>query len=200
MGGQFIVVMPDQDAVFVSTANTLKFRDAHQQIMESLWETLYPAMLDKPIEEEPCAYAQLTRKLDQLMLSLPTGKKTSSIANRVSGKRYELENNLYEWDACQFEFKSNHAKLLFFKGEQVFELTFGMNRWIMGVDPIYELESTSGAVWVDEHTCVIHTQIFEELQMFIWTCNFSHDYPVIHIVPVGVLMKEDHELYLNGRG
>lgn len=198
MGGQLVVVMPERDAVFVSTANTLLYRDGQQMLLDSMWETLYPAMAEEMPEKDELACGQLKQRLDTLALVLPEGKNQSPTALRVSGQRFVLEKNPLEYDACEFTFEGPSSRLRFYKGEDSVDICFGMNQWTLGNEPFFGHRSASAATWVDEKTCVVNTQLFDHLQMFILTCRFEEGYLVIHIQPVGVLNTEKMECHLNG--
>ncbi|WP_282935217.1 serine hydrolase [Paenibacillus sp. RC67] len=99
-GGQLIVVIPHKEAVFVSTANTMNYRDGQQQILDSLWETLYPAMSSEALPEEENCYVELQGQLNLLSLTMPIGEKYSSIAEHLHGKRIHFDHNPFEFDAC----------------------------------------------------------------------------------------------------
>jgi CubicO group peptidase (beta-lactamase class C family) len=198
MAGQLVLVLPDKETVFVCTANTLLYKDGQQMIMESFWENIYPALLDESLEEDLASYNELKKRLKELSLVLPKGKNESNTAKRVSGKRFNLEENTLGYHSLEFIFEGEDSKLRFSKEDTFIELKFGMNKWIEGTEPFMNFKSASAATWVDEKTCVLHTQIFDELQMFILTCGFKEDYMVIQLQPVGVLKTEKFEIYLNG--
>jgi Beta-lactamase class C and other penicillin binding proteins len=52
MGGQFILVVPDQQLVLATTANTLQNRDEHQLILDAFWQWIYPACEDARRDRE----------------------------------------------------------------------------------------------------------------------------------------------------
>jgi len=199
MGGQFVVVIPEKDAVFVSTANTLLYRDGHQLILDSLWETLYPAMSEGTCPNDNAAYEKMRYELDNLALILPEGKSYSYVADRVSGRHYRLDENKLEYDACEFVFGEDKSKLRLIKNGSVCEIDFGMGRWIMGSEPFLGYKSANAGIWVDENTCIIHMQIFDCLQMFILTCRFEEGCLVIQIQPAGAEKADGFQCYLNGR-
>lgn len=199
MGGQFIVVIPEKDTVFVSTANTLLYKDGHQMILDSLWETLYPAIADEPIEENDFVYKEMKHRLDSLTLMMPEGRNISPNAQKVSGKRFQLEENHLGYDACEFVFHDEHSMLSFYKGGDRLNVKFGMNQWILGSEPFLGLQSASAATWVDDQTCIVHIHILDDVQMFILTCRFEEDFLVIQIQPAGALNTEKLKCYFNAR-
>lgn len=198
MAGQLVIVIPDKDTVFACTANTLLYKDGQQMIMESFWDNIYPALFDGAVDEETASYNELKERLESLSLVLPKGENESSTAKRINGKKFNLEKNTLGYDSCEFIFEEKVSKLRFSKGDTDIELYFGMNKWIEGIDPFLNLKCASSGVWVDEKTCIIHSQIFDELQMFILVCHFKEYYMTIQLQPVGVLKTEKLETYLNG--
>ena len=61
-GGQFCVVMPDEDAVVVITADTGNM----QGELNAIWDGLYPGFGDRPLPEDAAAQQQLERQVAQL--------------------------------------------------------------------------------------------------------------------------------------
>lgn len=196
MGGQLVVVVPDKELVFVCTANTLLHKDGQQLIMDSLWETIYPVLADKPLEDHPSEYEQLKQKLDTLTLLLPHGTSTAPTAQLVSGKRISLSSNYFGYEACEFTFAQDDSKLCFYKDNEAYELRFGMKAWICSEEPLLGHPAASAATWVDEQTCIIHTQLTDLLQLFILTCQFEVESLDIQIVSAGAVNLGEQEFYL----
>jgi CubicO group peptidase (beta-lactamase class C family) len=144
LGGQFVVVMPDKDAVFISTANTQFVKDGHQAILDCMWEALYPAMDGEgkaeaqsslPAETassilpvsgtaaEPAAFVVgsagrgLAEQLASLQLSLPPGQPDCAMAAAVNGRFYRLEANRHGFTGCRFEFAGEASTLRLTRGK-----------------------------------------------------------------------------------
>ena len=66
--GQFIIVMPDQDAVIVFTAET----PSMQEQINLVWEYLLPALKTKKLPVDKNMTAMLKQKLSSLVLPVPT--------------------------------------------------------------------------------------------------------------------------------
>jgi CubicO group peptidase (beta-lactamase class C family) len=86
--GQFCVVMPEQEAVFVTTANV----DDLQAVLDLLWEILLPAMGSgtAPLPDDGAAQQALRNRLAALRLTAPSGEKASPTAARVNGRTYRF--------------------------------------------------------------------------------------------------------------
>ncbi len=200
MGGQFIVVIPEKDAVFVSTANTLMHKDGHQMILDALWEAVYPALREVEPAPDARAYEALQRRLDRLSLVLPEGRAVSPVMPEIAGKRWRLEPNRLAYETCGFDFDdARRARICFFRDGVRSEMAFGLNRWETDSEPFMGLRSANAGTWVDERTCVVHIQLLDRLQMFMLTCRFERDAPlVMHIMPAGAHRKETEACCLNG--
>lgn len=194
-GGQLVVIIPDKEAVFVSTANTMKYRDGQQQILDSLWETLYPAMTnDTPTEDYPMKN-QLQSRLNSLTICTPMGDKKSKLSDHVHGKRIDLSINPFEFHACEFRFSEDDGSLTFYKDDQK-KLVFGLMEWRSGTDPFVGVNAYSSGCWVDEKTFVIRTTMFEVNQEFTLTCGWEQGILSIQVTPAGFYFKDQVE-YLN---
>jgi len=69
-GGQFIVVMPDQDVVVAITANTGNM----QGELDAIWDNLLPSFQSKPLPNDATAQEKL-RKTVASLVSHPKGEK-----------------------------------------------------------------------------------------------------------------------------
>jgi CubicO group peptidase (beta-lactamase class C family) len=69
-GGQFCVIMRDQDAVVVITADTGNM----QGELNAIWDNLLPAFQDKPLPEDPTA-AQHLKEMVSMLQAHPAKKK-----------------------------------------------------------------------------------------------------------------------------
>ena len=80
--GQYMIVMPEQDAVVAITAETSDM----QGELDLVWQHLLPAMKPTPLPRDRHSEAQLQHTLASLTLTPPKGQTTSPQAARISGK------------------------------------------------------------------------------------------------------------------
>ena len=66
-GGQFIVVMPEQDAVVAITADTGNM----QGELNAIWDGLFAALGDRPLPEDPAARDRLRQQVGELKVHRP---------------------------------------------------------------------------------------------------------------------------------
>jgi hypothetical protein len=124
--GQLCIVMPDQDAVFVATAETGHM----QEELNLVWDHILPAMHAKPLPKAPTTLsAQLNTELSTAVLPLPTGDLSQSIAARISGRKFAIDANslgiqsaslLFHGDVCTFSLSNATAD---------FEMNCGLGTW-----------------------------------------------------------------------
>ncbi len=86
--GQFCVVMPDQDAVFVATAGV----ENMQSVLDLVWEHLLPAMTAEPLAREPRGCRQAARIDWRIWFSLRScGLRPQRWSRCWQGRRSRLE-------------------------------------------------------------------------------------------------------------
>ncbi|WP_429308869.1 serine hydrolase domain-containing protein [Paenibacillus mucilaginosus] len=203
MGGQLVIVLPDQELVFVTTANTLEYRDGQARIFDCFWSTIYASLREnKTIQHAPDPEGEtaLQSRLSSLKLFMPEGKAHSRLSRNITGRSWILDPNPYGYEACQFELEGAEPGLLFDKNGEGTELRFGLGVWLPGAEPFMDIGAASygAAVWTNEHTLVIIVHVFDPLQMFTIHCRFLEESRLsIQIVPAGVQLN-DHEGYLTG--
>lgn len=195
-GGQLILVIPEKEVVFVTTANTMQGRDEHQLILDSFWDTIYRELKIEPIKHDDNSYALMQQKLQNLKLSLPPAGKEeftcrdSVPISQMSQLRYVMEDNKLGIASCMFKFGEKTSLTLYSQRKET-RLPFKIDAWITAADPFFGMEAACGAVWADRATCIIKLELLEYKQMFILTCCFRDDTLLLQIKPFGAL-KTDH--------
>ncbi len=130
--GQFCVVMPDQDSVFVTTSGV----SGMQRILDLVYEHLLPAMGTAPLPDDPSTSRALTESLGHLRLPPVDGKRSSTVAAQVDGKSFAIEDNEDTIHALKVNFHPEGAILTFINkdGEQC--ISCGYGAWAMGTAAI----------------------------------------------------------------
>ena len=183
--GQFCVVMPDQDAVVVMTAES---RDLQGQL-DLVWEHLLPAMQPGPLPADAAGQKQVQQALFSLALALPEGQPASPAAARVSGKTFRLEPNGLGLQSVAFAF-GNAAVTVAFRGAQAdYAIPCGVGRWQRGATalpgtpprlvsggapkPGTPSKIASAAAWKDENTLDLLLRYYETPHHDAVTCRFA---------------------------
>ncbi len=126
--GQFILIIPEKDAIVVFTANS---NDMWGEL-DMAWKYLYPAMENDPLPADEASVAQMKQRLASLALPLPPKNSNEAITSKISGKTFTLAENNRSIKSLTFQF-SNDVCLLNIKTDTAsFDLSFGSGKWEMG--------------------------------------------------------------------
>lgn len=85
--GQFCVVMPEQDAVFVTTSG----EDDMQAILDAAWKHLLPAVRKSTSTPDSEAQKDLKDKLSKLSYAPVQGEVSTATEGSLCGQRYDFE-------------------------------------------------------------------------------------------------------------
>ena len=124
--GQYIIVMPDQDAVIAITAETGDMQDE----LNLIWEYLLPSIKTGTLSENNALDASLKQKLFSLALPLTAAKSNSSLVTGISGKTYAFGTN--EKHTISFQFPDNSCKVSMMVDTARYNFSFGSGQWING--------------------------------------------------------------------
>ena len=121
--GQFIIVMPEQDAVIAIQANV---HDMQKEI-DLVWDYLLPAMQSKALPEDKASAAALKRKLAFLSIAPPEGEGSGLQSKFDKEMTYPFTYNgqaehlslRFSGDTCFLNWRDN-------------KLIFGNEQWIAG--------------------------------------------------------------------
>src|SRR4029079_7381811 len=87
--GQYIVMMPDQDAVLAITSQTADM----QGVLDLVWEHLWPAMHESALPANAAGVAALHRRIEKLALPVPAEHPSRKQERNVAGKSFTLAAN-----------------------------------------------------------------------------------------------------------
>jgi hypothetical protein len=125
--GQYIIMMPDQDAVIVLTSETPDMQDE----INLVWKYLLPAMQPGVLPVNEDALTKLNDKLNSLALPLAT-KSTSPWVEKISGKTFSLAPNDKKYDSISFEFNNEQCLVRIKTNTETYQLSFGSGKWHFG--------------------------------------------------------------------
>ncbi|MEP7109426.1 MAG: serine hydrolase [Ferruginibacter sp.] len=182
--GQFIIVMPDEDAVIAITAETPNM----QEEINLVWQYLLPAMHKDKLPDNNPAAAKLAQKLSSLTLPLPV-KTNSPGATKIANKIFLLEPNEKDIQNLSFNFTDNTCDLKLKTGTGNYQLAFGNGVWQPGTTTKKGPSLVGGAKasfvglpplkvdgtydWKDEHTLVLTLRYIESPHTEKMICHFD---------------------------
>jgi hypothetical protein len=181
--GQFMIVMPDQDAVIAITAETPDM----QEEINLVWEHLLPAIHENKLPVSKST-AELKQKLSSLALPIPA-KATSSLATKVSGKVFLIEPNEKGIQSISFNFHNDICDVNMQTDTANYNLAFGSGMWQSGETTKRGPSLVAGAKasfvglpplkidgaysWKDENTLVLTLRYIESPHTEKFTCGFD---------------------------
>ncbi|HAH25948.1 MAG TPA: serine hydrolase, partial [Prolixibacteraceae bacterium] len=183
--GQFSMVLPEQDAVVVITSESIDTKTT----MQLVWEGLVPAMTNATLPDSSIENKQLRNDLKGLKYDPPKQGTRSPIANKISGKEFQLENNQFNTKSVSFKFKGDQCIFTLKEdGKPDIVITNGMNYWIRegNLKPaphsLFSLRRidfdsivAASATWQDEKTLLLTWRFIETVHGDSLTCVFDED-------------------------
>ena len=181
--GQFILVMPEQDAVIVITSESPNMQDE----INIVWKYLLPAFKEKELPSSKST-AALKQKLAKLSLA-PPAKSTSPLEKIISGKTFSIEPNDMKIGALSFHFKNNSCNVAIKTDTATYEIHFGNGEWKPGVTHkkgpslvarakghfvgLPAPKITSSYQWTDDSTLELKIRYIESPHTEIIVCRFD---------------------------
>jgi CubicO group peptidase (beta-lactamase class C family) len=125
--GQFVLVMPDKDAVVVFTANSMDMWGE----LAMVWKYLYPAIQDNALPLDETATADLKQKLAGLALPVPP-KNSSPLEARLSGKTINFAENDRRFKGLSLQFNNEMCNMVFKTDTADFNFALASGKWQLG--------------------------------------------------------------------
>ena len=182
--GQYIIMLPDEDAVIAVQAETPDM----QEEINLVWQYLLPSMHPGTLPPDPGADAQLKTQLAALALPVPNPKAGPS-SDPFNGKTFNLEPNTKKMQAISFDLTGDICHLTVKGDTAVYHLTFGDGRWVTGVTtrpgpnlltganhhdvglPAFPI--AGGYEWVDDHTLKLVLRYIESPHTETMICHID---------------------------
>jgi CubicO group peptidase (beta-lactamase class C family) len=189
--GQYIIVMPDQDAVIAITAESPDMQDE----INLIWENLLPAMEDKELPENVAMAENLRQRLQSLSLPPDPESIASNAAPDLQPKTFQLEDNDRQLDVLSIEFTGELCHVVLQAHNAAYRLDFGSAEWTEGTTarPGPSLTGPLGGIdnyriagkynWRDNHTLYLVLRYIESPHHEKIICTFDKDNVTVSITP-----------------
>lgn len=184
--GQFIIVMPEKDAVVAITAETPDM----QEEINLVWQYLLPAMQDDKLPKDKDNQTKLTEKLASLALPVPV-LQNSAFASSISTKDFQIEPNAAQVQNISFTFSNNNCMVQLANETAVYRINFAAGKWQADETLMHGPSLVAGAkasfvglpafkingayTWKDEHTLELTLRYIESPHTEKITCYFDGD-------------------------
>lgn len=126
-GGQFIVVMPDHDAVVVLQAEI----DDMQAELNLVWDYLLPSFKSTKLPSMPVT-SLLKLRLASLTIPSPTKVVDSKLSSQISNKYFLFTDNEMHLEKLSFNFVEDMCYVKLKTNGKEYKLFFGAGKWING--------------------------------------------------------------------
>ncbi|WP_238805703.1 ChbG/HpnK family deacetylase [Emticicia aquatica] len=185
--GQFIIVLPDQDAVIVTTAESTDM----QSEFNLIWKHILPALTQKKLQANPNTLAKLKELTTSLALPISPKNNISTLESSISGKNYGIISNNKTIENVSFEFKNDICQLSLKTDSVIHTIPFGNGSWEtsettkfgpylvaaakanrVGLQPFKVAGSYH---WKDEKTLELTLRYIESPHTETIVCNFEED-------------------------
>jgi CubicO group peptidase (beta-lactamase class C family) len=184
--GQFIIVMPNEDAVVVITSETADM----QSEIDLVWEYLLPALQDGPLPGSREADARLAERLAALALPVPMSAAVPAPDIPVGEATYAVSRNDRGIQSLSFRCSSGPCTVTMVTDDGDVTFAFGDGAWVhnettrrgpylvpataayVGLPP---LEVAGAYAWEDERTLRLILRYIESPHTEILVARFEGD-------------------------
>ena len=185
--GQFIIVLPDKDAVIAITAEAPDM----QGEINLIWKHLLPAFEDKKLPSNPKLMASLKEKASSLYLPTLSRNVHSAMESNISGKNYSMIAGEKTFKGASFEFKNDICYLSLKTDSVTHRIPFGFGKWELSETtkfgpylvarakanrvglPIFKVAGSYN--WKDEKTIEMTLRYIESPHTETITCTFEDE-------------------------
>ncbi len=126
--GQFVLIMPDKDAIVVFTAESSDIWGE----LDMVWKYLYPGIRDESLPEDEKSVAELKQRLASLALPIPPKVNNDAISSQISGKTISLAENQKQIKSMSIQFKDEMCMLNIKTDTVSYDLSFASGSWQLG--------------------------------------------------------------------
>jgi hypothetical protein len=185
--GQYIIVLPEQDAVIAITANV---RDMQKEI-DLVWDYLLPAMNNKVLPVDPEAEEALHSKLLSLNIQpSKTGKTSLKEIEFVEETTFVSDPTKSPIKSISVKFENDLCRLTVKEADHEYLLLFGCEKWQSGetkrpcpalipIDSVYAeyppFHVCGSYCWEDEQTLSLTLRYIESPHFEQIICTFEVD-------------------------
>lgn len=182
--GQFIIMMPDEDAVIAITAETPDM----QEEINLVWDYLLPSMSTGVLPSNKKEDARLRHLLSSLALAPPKAMN-SPVSPVIKDRRFTLQPNEKKMQEISFELKDNNYEVTIKGDTAIYQLSFGKDKWAIGETTRPGPNLLTGAKnhlvgvpavkiaasydWKDDHTLELVLRYIESPHTETMICHFD---------------------------
>ncbi|HSZ86909.1 MAG TPA: serine hydrolase [Puia sp.] len=182
--GQFMIVMPDQDAALAITAETADM----QEEINLVWKYLLPAFKNGKLPDDKNGDKQLHEMISTLALPVPA-KNKEEMQSSINGKTFAVESNKMQIQQIGFDFSNDACKVKLQTDKGNYQFNFGDGKWQFGetnmpgpslvatsienFSMLYPAKVAGAYTWKDANTLQLVLRYIESPHSETFTCHFD---------------------------
>lgn len=189
--GQYIIVLPEKDAVIITTAEAPDM----QSEINLIWKYILPALNDKKLPANAKKQAELKQKIASL--ALPFESKASASDSKISGKTFGLISKSKSLHSISFDFKNEILNISLKTDSITHTIPFGFGKWVnsettkfgpylvaagkfnrVGLSPF---KVAGSYTWQDDKTLELTLRYIESPHTETILCSFDEDRIIVDI-------------------
>ena len=186
--GQFIIILPEKDAVIAITAEAPDM----QNEINLVWKYILPALKDSKLPKNAKALTELNAKSKSLATPISVKNKASLWKEKISGKTYGVYSSTRALKAVKFEFEGDNLNVSLATDSVNHTLKFGNGTWLentttkfgpylvarargnrIGQSPF---KTANSYTWIDDKTLELTLKYIESPHTETIVCAFDGDY------------------------
>ena len=161
MGGQLMLVLPKEELIFITTADTQSRQGGVQLIYDAFWQEIYQTISNKPKEENLEECNKLRREWSTRELIALSGKKESIWKEKIHGVVYQMDSNLRGMDEISVQLFEEEGRLDYHGKNGDGQIAFGLGKNKVGVLKPYGYRIAASGIWRSEDTFLIRVHILD---------------------------------------
>jgi len=130
--GQYILIMPDQDAVLVITEEALNL----QKTLNLVWQYLLPAFKEQALPQNDPAAHMLRKRLTTLKMPAPRDSSFFSGKMKPAHRVYSISDNDIKISKITLQLNGKRCDLTVTKDSINFDFRFASGRWMTGASKV----------------------------------------------------------------
>jgi CubicO group peptidase (beta-lactamase class C family)/predicted glycoside hydrolase/deacetylase ChbG (UPF0249 family) len=194
--GQFIIILPEKDAVIAITAESTDM----QNEINLVWKYILPALKDSKLPKNAKALTELNAKSKSLATPISVKNKGSQWREKISGKTYGVYSNTRALKYVKFEFEGDNLNVSLATDTVDHKLKFGNGTWIentttkfgpylvarargnrIGQSPF---KTANSYTWLDEKTLELTLKYIESPHTETIVCSFDGAYVALDFMNI----------------
>lgn len=160
-GGQWLICLPDQDMVCVTTADTEGLEAGSQMIIDGIFDEILQSLDQEVKPEKEVAWKPLERL--RTVLEDYGGQKVSACADRISGQNWIITDDFWIREMqIVFDKSGEWGHWIYVDSQGTHKIRFGFDTLEEGMIDGYAQSYAASGVWFSEDTFYLEIQILDE--------------------------------------